>query len=742
MTCADGPFEFLARPYPYKRSPFQLTSGELVANEGVYFSLPASGLLLDKRLFTDASSHPVPTTIKLYVNRDANLFSTIEPDDDGFIYQSGTPHYTDYITDMRALITDVTALHAADSDHTTRQFFTSHLARARLPYDLSAFNIAEDEYVHPTPVNTVPSGATPPGVSGSVPPPGDGFELGAQQMMDIDMDEIQWQSFSRPKRRLRTLPLRLVVEPIFPKALNGGALPSLSTLDEIKLDERGLNGSSSGGIIITGDGLFTGTSMKLATNSGVVPDGAGNFIQGVPWVEFPCGRELCNYYGRHGSESGVITALGRQSIYAEPSIATNGVYMLIVSDVSDTSGFIVQHWPANYSSSSGIDADGHAHEGVHITDKLIYNIVAVIEDGEVLGHSPMNGTRVHSHWVGQEAGSAGETYSSVLKYSNGDNIFGAGRITQFLISFEDFRSRQNWFSTNNTFSPVSWENLTTDNLGANFSSFFGSSVTWFITDIQAGTDKGVVTKQSYAGWGSMDRMIVPDEDRSQGGQTTTEVINFHTIIYNEGTDSQGNFVWIFQEEVDTTQDVTFSRNAYSVNNIFAFFFDRKSGTGLANVNGQVYHQWNDKSGGVDALPRNNKFAFIGNGTDRLVPPTNRSETITSIGFFPSWVRQLRITTNNQISVPDLLQIVPGGSKTITFHPDLNFDSTFVDTFGPAVWDPVAGVNYLYFFMVGPFASFDRKFFAHMDTNFCIIRFNQIPPDEDGILNGRAALLSL
>lgn len=734
MTCGDGNFEYLTRPYPYKRSPFQLATGELVAYEGVYFSRPASGLMFEKRLFTGASSHPVASTVKLYVNKDAGLSSTIEPDDDGTIYQSATPHYADYILDLRSLISDVTALHAADSDHVAQQFLTDHLSRARSTYDLSAHDISENDYVHPTPVNVVPSGATPPGSSGSIPAPGDGFELGAKQITDIDVDEVQWQPIARPKKLKNSTPASIPTEPIFPAVLRDGGFPTLSTLDVTNLEDLALHGEPSGGLVLTGDLLLAGTSLKLSVASGVSPTATASFIQDVPWKLFPSNKEMCTYYAPHEDANNIISARGRQGIYEEMSLVPNGVYLLAISDSGDTSGSVVQHYPANYQAISGIDDNGHAHNGVHVVDKLIYNITSQAADGTMVGYSPINGKKVFAHWVGQEVGSKGESFLGA--YNNGDNVFAKGNITNFNIGAG--RSRQNWATTNATLSPVSWANLITSNLGARFSPWSGNGVTFVVRDIQAGSERGVISRQKYANWGFIDRVISPDKDRSQGGQLQTKTIESLTTTYREGTDENGEFQWIEIESHTRSQAVTFNQNTFTVRNIFSFFFDKKTNNGMVHANGDVFFQWGNKLGSEDELPRNNLFAPFGEGTFRTIPEKSRSVAIYSIGFFPAWKRQLSITNSTQARVPHILNVSPGASKRITFDSDLNFDDSLVESFSPPVWDPDEGINYIYFRMI--ISGSSRIFFAHMSTDFCIFRFNQT--GGDGFLTGKAALLSI
>lgn len=738
MTCVPGgPFEFLARPYPYKREPFQLASGELVAFEGIYFSLPASGLLLDKRLFTDDDAHPVDSTVRLYINRDAGLSSLVEPDDDGTVYSSGTPHYADYILDMRSLIFEVTALHAADTDYTAQQFLEDHLRRVRAPYDLSAYQVSPGEFLHPEPTNTVPSGASPPGTSGALQPPGDGFELGARSLMDLDMDEILWQAIARPKRRANATPQSVPVEPIFPVVLPGGSLPTFTSLEQTNLRQLALLGSTSGGLVVTGDGLVAGTSIKLSLGSGVTPAATGSFVQVVPWKLFPCGLELCTYYSPHGDPSATINALGRQGIYAAPGGLSEGVYLLAASANTQTSGLTVQHWPGNYHGISGIDQNGRSHNGVHVTSKLLYNLSAA--GGTIAGHSPINGEKVFTRWVGTQAGSKGETFSSAgPKYANGQTVYAAGKVVNPAIN-NFTASTVNWATVGNNFSPVSWATLTTTALGP-ARGIFGvpNSVTYVTADVQAGTDRGVIRRKQYAQWGFIDQVVAPDQDRGQGGQRKFATINYHTIEYREGTNPiTGEFAWIPVGESDTSRDISWFDNTYHVNNIFSFFFLKKPNNGLVHVNGDIYVQWSDKISFTDVLPRKNRFAPIGAPTTRLYPATARSDTVVSIGFFPSWKLVRYVTTNNQVSVPDTIALSPANSATISFDPSLDFDTSTIQDFGPPVWDPSAGINYIYFTAI--IGSQTRIFFAHMDTSFVITRINRV---DAGILSGRMVLLNV
>jgi len=707
---------------------------------GFFFSVPASGLLLDKRLFTNSSSHPVNSPFKLYVNKDAGVTINIEPDDDGAVYVSGTPHYADYIQDLRDAITDVTELHANDSDHTAQQFLTDHLTRTRASYDLSAHAINDSEYVHPSPNSTVPSGATPPGSSGSIPVPGDGYELGAQQIMDIDVDEVQWQSVTRPKNFKLGTPASIPVEPIFPAVLSDGEFPTISSLDETNLTDLALNSSASGGILLTGDVLVTGTSLKLSSASGSTPDDTTGFLENIPWKLFPCERELCTYYAPD-DPTATLTARGRQAIYQESTSIPDGVYMLAASDTAETSGLVVQHYPANYHALSGVDANGHAHDGLHIASKLIYNLNDSAGDGTIVGYSPINGKKVFAHWVGSEVGSAGVNFAGgSFRYANGNSVFShAGVVDAYARS-----SNVDWAVTNNTLSPVSWSKVSTTALGPRFSPFTGVGTTFKINDMNASSE-GVMTIKLYALWGFVDQVVFPDRDRGTGGQNVTESVTYTTQVYREGQDENGDFEWQRQPELDSTstQSVTYPKDTYHVNNIFSFFLYKKPNNGLVQANGKNYFQWSQTTGTgfnkVPTKPKLNLFMPIDGTTPTLVPEKLRTDVRVSVGFFPAWKLLRKVTTaNRQIELPGSIRAAPSSSSTITFHPDLDFDDSSIEEFSSPVWDEDKGINYIYFTIVN--GGSVKMFFAHMDTSFVIYRFNQT--GGDGFSTGRAALLSI
>ena len=773
MTCSDDPaaeFEFITRPVTYPRQPFQLDEDELITYESRFFSLPAYSLLADKRLFTIASSHPIATgDVKLYINKDAGLSTDIEPSLAGDEYLEGTPHYADYIIDMRNLLIEVANLHAADSDWQPVDFFQAYMEQARATYTTpSATSVPYGDFVHPEPANTVPSGASPPGASGSIQPPGDGHELGAQQLMDIDMDEIQYKPIIRPSdQQLTSFDLKSIpTAPIFPQVIRAnGSLPQLNSIDEDNYSHLGLGVHASGSkLLITGDALVGGAkvrntldpqptdlvdpSIKLMTGSGelgVVGVFEGAYQEDIPWALYPAEKELCSYYTPDVAIN-TINASGRQALFDVPGNSfTNNTVLLVNISEAGTSGLTkISNWPSNYHATSGVDANGHAHKGLHVCNKLIYNL-----NGEPkVGFSPVNGDKVFVHYVGDETGSKGETWGGAgPKYANGDSLYGAGGI---VLPFDgtDF-STVNWARTNNLFSPVSWQQLRTSALGPTRGIFgAGNSVTFGVADIMAGSDRGVITYKQYAQWGYIDQLVVTDQDMAQGGQRKRGTINYVTRSYKEGKKADGSFQWVELDDSPSSHAAqrVYYADTFFVNNIVSFFFRKKVTNGFVHANGDVYQQWSQKIAGNDVIPRNEFFAPIGQPTYRQVPATTRSEVIISIGFFPAWARRRYVTTNNQITIPDQVEFSPAKSKFITFSDDL-WDTPAekaafyakVDTYGAPVWDPDEGVNYIYFLWVDADTSTKKLFFAHMDTDFVIFRMNQV---EEGVLFGRPVLLSI
>lgn len=731
MTCASG-YEFLHRPYPYPRYPFRLGSGEIVGYEGRYFSIPAFALLTDKRLFTAIASHPVATTVRLYINKDAGLSSLIEPTLEASGYERATPHYANVIMDLRTLLGDVFTRHSADSEYTADDFRRAHLARAREPYNLSETSgsgVSPIAFVHPNPTNIVPVAPS------STTIPATDIQLGALQFQDIDMDEIMWQPFPRPKIPA-TGTNGIPIHPIFPAALPGGQLPEFTALDEQRFGLLGLNVSQSGGVLITGDALLEGTSIKLLTGSGQPGASEGDFVEAIEWARFPADDQMNRYYPTQNS--GCISLSGRQAIYEIPGgLSDDQVYMLDVSEAG-ASGRLIQTHPGNYHATSGIDRNGTATRGVHVVDRLLYSLNEINANGLAVGRSLINGKKVFGHFGGNDAGSLGQSIGGILKYANGNNVYGFGGVTVPLAGGAN--SIWEWATINNRLSPVSWGQSITSAPQGRPGMYGGPpSTTWTVGDIMAAGD-GVIWFKRYNQWGTMDRIVFPATDKAGGGEQAVDTINFETHVFREGTDPvTGAFAWVElpppESPVFTTQNVTYFRDTYTCFNVISLFFNTKPNHGFAHVNGITQIQW----GNINELPRNSRFSEISTGarTTVMTPPTAYSAVTQVVGFFPSWKLRLYVTTNNQVEVPGTMGISAGNNQ-ISFAPGLPFTLAAVDTFGPAVWDPQTNLNYLYFTRRN---NTSVVYFAKMNSSYQIVHVNRVDTT-DVILSGKSAILSI
>lgn len=717
-------FEYLPRPFPYAREPFLVASGEKIGFEGRFFSVPAYAAQVDKRLFTVSTSHPVANVFKLYINKTSNTTISTEPSVNASGYERGTPHYSDVLIDIRSVLESAFAGHAADSDYTAQDFKVAHLNRQHEPYNLtnsSRPDVIPGDYVHKNPTTSVPSGN----------------ELGATGFHDIDIDELQWQPFARPKNiaTINGVPY----EPIFPVVIKtDGSFPDMSTLDEELFSLRGLGISTSGGFLVTGDRLLNDTSIKLLDGSGAPILNEGSFKESVPWALYPAQNKLNIYYPTENS--GVITASGRQAIFNNvTSPGSEGVYLLNVSEAG-TSGSLVQNWPSNYHSTSGIDINGKAHNGVHVTNKAIYNLYEGSTGNLTTGRSTINGKKIFAHHVGTEVNSQGKNYGQAgVKYVNGNTVYGWGGITVPRIGDS---SEVSWLITNKTFSPINWTTFNTT-VWQPRPAFGGNpaSTTWTLGDINASSSR-IVTYKQYAQWGYIDKVVSPDNNMATAGIKRNETIRYETHVYREGVDpNTGLFGWVElpppQSPTITNQSITFYENTYDVFNIFSFFFLRKRNYGMVHANGDIGVQWSDLFNGVPVKPICNRISMFGQATTKLTPATTYSQSISTIGFFPNWSRRLSVTTNNQVIIPDQINI-SSASVDFSFSSEIPMSPSMVDTFGPVVWDPEAGVNYLYFNTIG-FPT--RYFFAKMNTSFVITHINEVS-STDAILSGRAAILSI
>ncbi len=120
-----------------------------------------------------------------------------------------------------------------------------------------------------------------------------------------------------------------------------------------------------------------------------------SFTRTSPWAQFPAGQELNAYY--ETQNSGCINASGRQAVYEVPgSLALDKVYLLDVSNVGQ-SGLLIQNWPANYNSISGIDPNNIAHVGVHTESRLIVGLNELSANNPSPGRSLINGKKVFGH---------------------------------------------------------------------------------------------------------------------------------------------------------------------------------------------------------------------------------------------------------------------------------------------------------------------------------------------------------
>ncbi len=721
-------FEYLPRPYPYGREPFLVASGEKVAFEARFFSIPAFAAQVDKRLFTVSASHPVANVFKLYVNRSSNTTISLEPTISASGYERGTPHYADVILDIRDVLDSAFAGHASDSDYTAQNFKVAHLARQHEPYDIpnsSRSGLIPGDYVHKESVTLTPSGN----------------ELGALGLQDIDIDEVQWQPFARPKKiaTLNGMP----TEPCFPMIVNSdGTLPELSALDEQKLGLLALGSAASGGLLITGDALLEGTSIKLLSGSGAPLASEGTFNTLVPWALYPAQNKMNLYYTTENS--GVITASGRQAIYntVNPP-ASDGVFMLNTAEAG-TSGELVQNWPGNYHASSGIDQNGKAHHGVHVGSKLIYNLYEGSPGSLGVGRSIVNGKKIFGHFFGTESNPTGKTWNTTIKYSNGNTVYGwGGVLSPFLGTNPNYFSSISWFSAGRTLSPLNWTSFNSDvwqpspGVGS-----AGAGTTWTLGDIQASAAR-ILTFKRYNSDGYMDRIVVPDNDMATAGIKQVATINYETHVYREGTDPvTGLFAWIElpppQSPLYTSQTQTWYNNTYQVGNVISLFFYRKPNHPFVHVNGDVGIQWSEFGpGNIPIKPVYNQFSVFGAATTKLAPPTNYSAVGVSVGSFPTWTIRLYVTTNNQVTIPDQLQI-SGAFTAISIAAGVPMTLARINQFGPAVWNPDEGVNYIYFNTIDLPA---RTFFAKMNSSFVITQINQVDAT-DAILSGRPAILGI
>lgn len=752
-------FEYLARTNDYLREPFLMASGEKVPFDGRYFSMPAYAAQLDKRLFTNQASHPVTNLFKLYVNRGTNKTISIEPTLAASGYESGTTNYADYILDVRDTLSTAFSLHASDSDYIADDFKRAHLIKRHIPYDLdnSSASGRNDTYVHPE--------------SATLAPKND--ELCASGFYDIDVDEIQWTPFTRPKK-IATLSNGLPYEPCFPMVIkNNGSLPDFSTLDNELFGKLGLGASASGGLIITGDVLRSGTSVKLLTGSGVSFSDEGLHLSDIPWKQYPCGTGLNRYYTTT-APGNIISVLGRQAIYDVPNPPeSEAVLMLNVSDAG-TSGVVVQNWPSNYESITGATASGlfpvvttpKAHNGVHVTSKLLYS-GSRTPSGMMLGRSTINGKIVFGHHIGGESFTINPFGTAVTRnagntsivYNNRNSVYMYGGFVtvpyaQLVAASYNIGSPTMWAETDQRLSPLTWSRVDNKAVEPTVSVWWGTFPpatynTYYISDmIHSYEDGGACTSFRYTQFGIGDHLTCPDNPKSGRAARKNVSIPYtykHFLRLPRASlndpevwvpdplfaDGEGVYSFSYLDDRFATNLWQWLGGGISVSS--------KPNLGLTNANGTVGIQYSNPPSQVNLY---NRVAFLGDGEFELRPPQTEVTIYFVFSIFGGLggLRKQVITYDGQERVP-IRRFFGAEDKVITFSSSL--PSFQVYQFGSITWDPDEGVNYLYFSTYMGSSSFptaDKYYFAKMNTNFEIFHVNQVSA-QDFIL-GRALLLDI
>jgi hypothetical protein len=744
-------FEYLARTNDYLREPFLMASGEKVPFDGRYFSMPAYAAQLDKRLFTAQASHPVTNLFKLYVNRTSNRTISIEPTLTASGYEGGTPHYADYILDARDTLSTVFSLHAADSDHTANDFKRAHLTIRHAPYNLDSSSASgrNNDYIHQESATLTPSGS----------------ELCARGFYDVDVDEVQWTPFTRPKS-IAKLSNGLPYEPCFPMVIkNDGSLPSFSALDDELFGKLGLGASASGGLIITGDVLKSGTSIKLIEGSGASFSSEGQHLSNVPWKQYPCGTGLNRYYTTT-TPGATVSVLGRQSIYDVPNPPeSEAVLMLNVSDIG-TSGIVVQNWPGNYSSTDGVNASGQAHDGIHVTNKLLYS-GSTTPSGMMLGRSIINGKIVFGHHIGGESFTINPYGTSVTRnasnasprYNNRNSVYMfAGAITPpynaIVAAGYRISAPTMWAEADEKLSPLTWSQV--DNIALQPTTIIwsptfppGTYNTYTLSDIIHNyQDGGACTYFRYTPFGISDYLTCPDNPKSGRAQWQDVAIpyTYKSFLRLPRASLNDPEVWVPDPLFPDGEGVY--RFSYIddrfITNLWWWLgggisVGGKPNLGLTNSNGTAGIQYSNPSSQVNLY---NRVAFLGEPEYELRPPQTEITIFYTYSIFGGLggLRKQVLTYTGQERVP-VRRFFGAEDKLITFSPSL--PSFQVYQFGSITWDPDEGVNYLYFntYRGSAFSPIaDKYYFAKMDTDFEIFHVNVVSA-QDFIL-GRALLLDI
>lgn len=724
MISVSG-FKFIHRPYPYEREPFLVASGENVPFRDIFFSRPAYGLLADKRLF---SLSTVSSPIKLYINKDANNFTSIEPRLDGSGYSQATPHYADYILDLRTLLGDVVTAHANDSTYSADDFFSSHMQRNRESvYDMdnsSASGLSTSEYTHDP--------------------------LGSHYLEDIDMDEIMWQPFSRPgkKNTYQNIP----IAPVFPMALPNGNIPSFTSSDVSTYSKLALNAPGSGGVLVTGDALVPGTVISLVNAPGKLAVSTGSHLENVDWALFP-GTDNMDSYGYNefvnDDQIGTVTASGRQAIYENPGTIENDVVLMLNIATPGSSGYLVSNWPANYYATSGVDADGWAHDGVHIIDRVLIDSPVV---GKVtVGRSPINGKRVFGHVSSSDQGPNGELVGTLHYYKDGSVIRSFGGLVQQNTNVSQVYS---YGSTPENLSNHTFSQVTTNVFEPRQVNIWGPPVygSTYNPGRQTSVSDGKPWLMHYALNGTVDKMCYPGQINHGGAAVITGTLNATSLKYSRLETAPGVFTsWQpfypygpGSNETTSTSTVKYTENVFDITNWYPAV-SNKVNFGFRRFKNQAHLQYS-----LNPIPHPfaYKADYLLNVSNPILeyythPPQPVLTTIQYVSFGALNGQIKTVTTfDREFNIPSTLN--PSDIKKIDFEPALgltNDDNVY--RFGPIMHDDQTGENYIYWegSSDGGFNSNQQYFFGKINSDAKIYYYNRVP-GEDAILGGNPLVLSL
>jgi hypothetical protein len=661
----------------------------------------------------------------LYINKDANSFSSIEPRVDGSGYSQATPHYADYILDLRTLLGDVTAAHANDSTYSADDFFSSHMQRNReLVYDMdnsSASGLSTSEYTHDP--------------------------LGSHYLEDIDMDEIMWQPFSRPGKK--DTYSNLPIAPVFPMALPGGNAPGFTSPDTSTYSKLALNAPGSGGILVTGDALVPGTVISLVDAPGKLAVSTGSHLENVDWALFP-GTDNMDSYGYNefvnDDQLGTVTASGRQAVYDSPGSASSDVVLMLKVATPSSSGYTVSNWPSNYQATSGVDADGFAHDGVHIIDRVI---TTLITPGRISdGRSPINGKRVFGHVSSSDQGPNGELVGTNNFYKDSSTIRGLGKLVQQNTNVSQVYS---YSVTPDNLSNHTWSQVTTNVFEPRQLSqtSYGST---FMPGRQVAAADGYPWLMHYALWGTIDKMCYPGKPNHDGATRVSDTLTATTRrfsrVFDAGTGEYTNWVPFYpygpnSHETSSTSTVEYTENLFPITDWYGTVSNKVNS--FVNFDNKACFQYSLNASPHPFALKNDYLIFVSDPELEYYrhPADPQLEIIQYVSFGAVNGQVKYVTTfDNSFDIPFRLQ--PSDLKQIDFKAGLPMtNAADVYRFGPVAYDADTGINYVYWegSSDGGFNGNGRYFFGKLGSDALIYQYNRVDA-EDAILGGTPLVLSL